>query len=62
MRKGHLIGAAAALAVTFVAFFGIALMTTILVIGLTLALMWQSLRGSGGVMSLLDLGHKISVN
>jgi len=36
--------------------------TTIIVIALTLALMWQSLRGSGGVMSLLDIGHKTSVN
>jgi Mn2+/Fe2+ NRAMP family transporter len=43
-------------------FNGVAWATTILVIGLTLALMWQSLHGSGGVMSLLDLGHKISVN
>ena len=36
--------------------------TTIIVIALTLALMWQSLRGSGGVMSLLDIGRKTSVN
>jgi len=36
--------------------------TTIIVITLTLALMWQSLRGSGGVMSLLDIGRKTSVN
>jgi len=43
-------------------FNAVAWATTILVIALTLALMWQSLRSSGGVMSLLDLGHKISVN
>jgi Mn2+/Fe2+ NRAMP family transporter len=43
-------------------FNAVAWATTILVIGLTLALMWQSLRGSGGVLSMLDLGHKISVN
>ena len=36
--------------------------TTIIVVALTLALMWQSLRGSGGVMSLLDIGRKTSVN
>ena len=36
--------------------------TTIIVIALTVALMWQSLRGSGGVMSLLDIGRKTSVN
>jgi NRAMP (natural resistance-associated macrophage protein)-like metal ion transporter len=36
--------------------------TTIIVITLTLALMWQSLRGSGGVMSLLDIGRKTGVN
>src|SRR5215468_4039201 len=40
----------------------IAWTTTIVVIALTLALMWQSLHGSGGVMSLLDIGHKTSVN
>ncbi|HZS99351.1 MAG TPA: divalent metal cation transporter [Terriglobales bacterium] len=40
----------------------IAWATTILVIGLTFALMWQSLHGSGGVLSLLDIGHKTSVN
>jgi len=40
----------------------IAWSTTIVVIALTLALMWQSLHGSGGVMSLLDIGHKTSVN
>jgi len=36
--------------------------TTVLVIGLTLALMWQSLHGSGGGLSLLVTGHKASVN
>ena len=40
----------------------IAWATTILVIGLTFALMWQSLHGSGGVLSFLDIGHKTSVN
>jgi len=40
----------------------IAWSTTVVVIALTLALMWQSLHGSGGVMSLLDMGHKTSVN
>jgi Mn2+/Fe2+ NRAMP family transporter len=36
--------------------------TTVLVIVLTLALMWQSLRGTGGALSLLDTSHKASVN
>jgi len=36
--------------------------TTVLVIILTLALMWQSLHGAGGALSLLDTGHKASVN
>jgi Mn2+/Fe2+ NRAMP family transporter len=40
----------------------IAWATTILVVGLTFALMWQSLHGSGGVLSFLDIGHKTSVN
>jgi NRAMP (natural resistance-associated macrophage protein)-like metal ion transporter len=36
--------------------------TTVLVIGLTLALMWQSLHGSGGGLSFLVTSHKASVN
>jgi Mn2+/Fe2+ NRAMP family transporter len=36
--------------------------TTVLVVGLTLALMWQSLHGPGGGLSLLVKGHKASVN
>lgn len=40
----------------------IAWATTMIVIALTLALMWQSLCGSGGVMSLLDIGRKTGVN
>ncbi|HST13004.1 MAG TPA: divalent metal cation transporter [Terriglobales bacterium] len=36
--------------------------TTILVIVLTFALMWQSLHGTGGALSLLDTSHKASVN
>jgi NRAMP (natural resistance-associated macrophage protein)-like metal ion transporter len=36
--------------------------TTVLVIVLTFALMWQSLHGTGGALSLLDTSHKASVN
>ncbi len=36
--------------------------TTILVIILTFALMWQSLHGAGGALSLLDTSRKASVN
>jgi NRAMP (natural resistance-associated macrophage protein)-like metal ion transporter len=36
--------------------------TTVLVIVLTFALMWQSLHGTGGAVSLLDTNHKASVN
>ena len=36
--------------------------TTIVVIVLTFALMWQSLHGTGGALSLLDTSHKPSVN
>jgi len=36
--------------------------TTVLVIILTFALMWQSLHGTGGALSLLDTSHKASVN
>ncbi len=36
--------------------------TTVLVIVLTFALMWQSLHSAGGALSLLDTSHKASVN
>jgi Mn2+/Fe2+ NRAMP family transporter len=36
--------------------------TTVVVIVLTFALMWQSLHGTGGALSLLDTSHKASVN
>jgi NRAMP (natural resistance-associated macrophage protein)-like metal ion transporter len=36
--------------------------TTVLVIVLTFALLWQSLHSAGGALSLLDTSHKASVN